>query len=501
MKYSEAEKKQLSSYVSNLERNVYTIFNLPEEVIAVIFAYVSRSPLGFRENLLHLLTRDEWVHEGGNQRLFSETAKRFHERWVVGYGHSSVAEHAVAHIGVEKISRLASAELELATSFNSFTEYSQRYQRPRRGGYVVPPELEDEPALLGAFHELQEQAFALYENCCQQLLSFLLREESPAQGETEKAFLSRVEKLAFEDARYALTLATHTNLGLTANGRSLRDTLVVLLSSSFAECRRLAKELEQEGSLIIPTLLRHVKPSPYLQQTPRHLQEQLSALLPDTAAVGVDGAHEPEATLHSFCTYESALDQLMLSLLTAHAGTSQASAEQILKEWTRGQKEEVIERALRDLTAFENPLPVFEQLHYRLDLTLSEANWHQLLRHNRKTHFYAAGPSFASGYTVPPRLLQAGLAEPFERFMALAKETGEKIGACAPAAAAYCVTNAHRRRISASASLWELYHLINLRTTPEAQWDIRQVFEQIHQQLLCSHPVLGRYAKRRNRTD
>ena len=37
------QKIDLSHYVSNLDKNVYTIFNLPEEVIAVIFAYVSRS--------------------------------------------------------------------------------------------------------------------------------------------------------------------------------------------------------------------------------------------------------------------------------------------------------------------------------------------------------------------------------------------------------------------------------------------------------------------------
>ncbi|MGB0090562.1 MAG: FAD-dependent thymidylate synthase, partial [Planifilum fulgidum] len=132
----------LTRYVSNLDRNVYTIYNLPEEVIAVIFAYVSRSPLSFRDNLKKLLEDDELAvgdAAGGIASFYSEKAARFHEKWVVGYGHSSVAEHAVAHIGIERISRLASAELELANSFNSFTEYSQRYQRPRRGDWYLPP--------------------------------------------------------------------------------------------------------------------------------------------------------------------------------------------------------------------------------------------------------------------------------------------------------------------------------------------------------------------------
>ena len=53
------QKIDLSHYVSNLDKNVYTIFNLPEEVIAVIFAYVSRSSASFRDNLRKLLSDEE----------------------------------------------------------------------------------------------------------------------------------------------------------------------------------------------------------------------------------------------------------------------------------------------------------------------------------------------------------------------------------------------------------------------------------------------------------
>ena len=38
--------------------------------------------------------------------LSDEKSADFHEKWVVGYGHSSVAEHAVLHIALENVSRL-----------------------------------------------------------------------------------------------------------------------------------------------------------------------------------------------------------------------------------------------------------------------------------------------------------------------------------------------------------------------------------------------------------
>lgn len=277
MTQTENETVDLTRYVSNLDRNVYTIYNLPEEVIAVIFAYVSRSPASFRDNLAKLLKDDDLAVGNtpeGSFTTYSEKAARFHEKWVVGYGHSSVAEHAVAHLGVEKISRLASAELELANTFNSFTEYSQRYQRPNRGSFHVPEELDSFPELKQAFIRLNKKAFDTYEQLLAGLIPYLENTLPREKGESDKRFSSRLEKIAFEDARYVLTLATQTSLGLTGNGRALRDTLVRLLSSRYAESRTLAREMEREISQVIPTLLKHVKASDYLLSTREKLENQ-----------------------------------------------------------------------------------------------------------------------------------------------------------------------------------------------------------------------------------
>ena len=277
MNHAEEQSIDLTRYVSNLDQNVYAIYNLPEEVIAVIFAYVSRSPAGFRDNLARLLKDDELAVNdaaSGMATAYSEKASRFHEKWVVGYGHSSVAEHAVAHLGIEKISRLASAELELANTFNSFTEYSQRYQRPARGSYHIPAELDDHPSAKTAFIRLQEQAYDTYEQLLAGLTAHLENTLPRREGESDKRFSSRVEKVAFEDARYVLTLATQTSLGLTGNGRALRDTLVQLLSSRHTESRELARQMEREISQVIPTLLRHVQPSEYLLETRKELAQE-----------------------------------------------------------------------------------------------------------------------------------------------------------------------------------------------------------------------------------
>ena len=66
------------------KRRIYRLSprNLSAETIAVTFAKTSRSPEPF----------DQIAAE-----LDEERSTEFSEKWIVGYGHSSVAEHAVLH--------------------------------------------------------------------------------------------------------------------------------------------------------------------------------------------------------------------------------------------------------------------------------------------------------------------------------------------------------------------------------------------------------------------
>ena len=106
------------------ERQVYLLDpqDYPPETIAVAFAKTSRSPDSFLKIAAEL-----------NEEKSSE----FHEKWVVGYGHASVAEHAVLHIAVENVSRLA-VELLESNRLASYTEKSTRYQKWGPEDFYVP---------------------------------------------------------------------------------------------------------------------------------------------------------------------------------------------------------------------------------------------------------------------------------------------------------------------------------------------------------------------------
>src|SRR4026209_229222 len=113
------------------ERDIYLLSPraLSPETIAVAFAKTSRAPESFREIAAE---------------LSDEKSAQFHEKWVVGYGHASVAEHAVLHIAFENVSRLAIESIE-SNRLASYTEKSTRYQKWDSDDFTVPLELMDHP--------------------------------------------------------------------------------------------------------------------------------------------------------------------------------------------------------------------------------------------------------------------------------------------------------------------------------------------------------------------
>lgn len=509
----------LARYVSNIDRNVYLIYNLPEEVIAVIFAYVSRSPRSFRANLLQLLQDGDVnaerlgvIYGGDGLAAASQEARRFHEKWVVGYGHSSVAEHAVIHVGVEAISRLASAELELANPFLSFTEYSQRYQRPKAGAYHLPAELDrpEHARLQAVFAAANTTAFACYEELLSGLVAHHERNEPPVAAESERARRARLEKKAFEDARYALTLATHTNLGLTGNGRALRDALVRLYSDPYAETTALADAIRTEAETVLPALLKYAQASPYQQKAVGALAHLAAAApaqvvrgrtvrlldwtgrppdaLPLTALA--DRADQPPPPAET-AAEEAALTALIgAALLASHPALPEAEARAQAARLPYSEKVAAVRALLADLGPHDNPVDATHHVRYRAAFALSEANWHQLLRHCRRIDFVYQAPSISAGYTVPPAINAAGLRPVLERAIEAVEEAHRQVAAAQPAAARYLVSNAHHRQVVAAFDLWELYHLVNLRLSPEAQWDIRDSVAALCRLIAAVHPNL-----------
>src|ERR1700748_3505176 len=162
MALDDASRARIAPYVSSLTDDVFVLSGLPEEVIAVLFAYYSRSRDDLRTNLARLLADQELAVEGEGAgglapparpvlALATEKARAFHEKWVVGYGHASVAEHAVVHLALENVRVVASKVVE-DLRLGSSTEKSTRCVVFDTHTFVEPPGLP--PDALAAYRSI-----------------------------------------------------------------------------------------------------------------------------------------------------------------------------------------------------------------------------------------------------------------------------------------------------------------------------------------------------------
>ena len=253
------------------ERQVYLLNpkELSPETIAVTFARTSRSPESFREIAAELT---------------DEKSAEFHEKWVVGYGHSSVAEHAVLHIAIENVSRLAIETLE-SNRLASYTEKSTRYQKWDPEAFFVPPELSGH-ALLPTYLETCQTLFKAYARSLEAVRQVILEEYPRKTGESDGAWDRRVRSRYVDVCRFILPAASLANVGITANARVLEHAIQKMLSSPLQEVQQVGGEIKQVAQSEVPTLVKYADRLPYLEQSRREMTEAARQIVMESQAGG-----------------------------------------------------------------------------------------------------------------------------------------------------------------------------------------------------------------------
>ncbi len=491
----------ISPYVTNVDQDIFAIQNLPEEFIAVLFAWVSRSPKSFKEHIADAIEAgiiDGEFKPVSTEKL-DEKSKAFHEKWVVAYGHSSVAEHAIAHVGIEKVSRLASAELELSNEFYSITEYSQRYQKPERGHWHNPIVADfnnpDTIAIQEKFEKYFDDMYTSFEETVEAIYLYLKDQQKDLITDqsinNQMKHDEALKKIAFEDARYLLPLGMYTHLGMTANARSWRDGISKMMSSTIPEVRDIADSLKKEITKVIPTLLKHATPSEY---------DALTTLRTFDLFNNLPSSHFDTKTINIFKgpSEKEMIISILTDVISQERNIDSEASYTIVQSMSEASRISYIKTLLLDMNVHDKLPKAFEHVHFKVSFVVSEACWHQLLRHNRRSNFTYGFATTQIGEIVPPNIIAAGLELKFREAIARSKEFfNELTDQGHDVTSQYVVTNASLRHIVGSFSLQEVYHLINLRTSPEAQWEIKNAFEDLHHLMTQLYPTLLSAAKRR----
>ncbi|HAZ62701.1 MAG TPA: FAD-dependent thymidylate synthase [Armatimonadetes bacterium] len=480
----------LSTYCTNLDQPVFALHELPEEVVAVLFAYYSRSPLPLRDNLRRVLAEDLALMPGhtptgdgaAEYAAAEERARAFHEKWVVGYGHGSVAEHAVVHLAVEEISIVASKALE-DCRLASYTEKSTRYVPFDTESYVREPTIAAGPLA------------SLYDETCRDLLStygrVLAASEAAARAEIERPagwtqarYDSVCRSQACDVARYLLPAATRTNLGLTINARSLEHTLTKLYSDDLGEIRELAGALHREAAVIVPTLVKYAAPNAHLRGRRAAVEPWIDpqADAPPVPATNparlVAGPAEP-------------LSDVAAAILFEAGAGAWTTLRTLVAAWPAERQAELLTAYLRDRERFDAPGRALEQVTFSFELTLDYGAYRDVQRHRMCTQLGQV-LDCRHGYETPPGVAAVGLVDDYHRALAASEAAWERLAeAHGPAAAQYVLPLAWRKRLLMTANLREWHHFISLRSGRQGHPSYRRVAQDCWHELHRAHPALA----------
>ncbi len=452
------------------KRQVYLLDpqQIPPETIAVTFAKTSRSPQSFRE-----------IAAG----LTDEKSAEFHEKWVVGYGHASVAEHAVLHVAVENISRLAVEVLE-SNRLASYTEKSTRYQKWDADAFQIPPELDGSP-LRDKFIQTCRMLFETYRQSLPAVQAVVAETNPRNADENDAAWERRLRSKYVDVCRYLLPAASLANVGMTINARALEHAIRKMLSHPLAEVRETGLEIKQAALESVPTLIKYADQVPYWQTAEVEL----------TAAAA---KFAPQDKMGDWCQLIScapdAENRVLAAALYRFNADSYTHILSHLESASQSEREELAALALAKREKYDIPLRELEYAAYTFDLVLDQGAYFELKRHRMMTQ--TPQPlSTRLGYALPRQMVAAGLETPFRQAMRAAQACYEEIAAFNPHAASYVVPNAFNRRVLLGCNWRSLDHFTALRSAPNAHFALRRVAQRMAAEVRAATPLLGSYLR------
>ena len=467
------------------EREIYLLSPraLSPETIAVAFAKTSRAPESFREIAAE---------------LSDEQSAKFHEKWVVGYGHASVAEHAVLHFAFENVSRIAIETIE-SSRLASYTEKSTRYQKWEQADFTIPPELDGHP-LREEFIETVRFLFSTYVESLDPLKNLILSRSPRRENESDEAYDRRIRSQYVDRCRFILPAAANANVGMTANARVIELVIRKMLSHPLAEVRQIGETMKEVAKAETPTLVKYADVVPYVVETIKELNLE-SGGLPPKSQEHPQGTRAP--ALQNWCTLidydKDGEKKVLAAALYRFNEISFADALAYVKSLKKKERTELADTLLKRLGKFDTPLRELEYSTYTFDLVMDQGAYAEFKRHRMMTQT-PQRLTTRLGYTIPLLVTEAGFGSKYEAAMESAIKMYEKLVEFDPNVAQYVVPNGFNRRVLAQFNLREAFAFCQLRSASNAHFSIRRVAQKMYEEMARVHPLLTKYMKLHDET-
>jgi thymidylate synthase ThyX len=335
----------------------------------------------------------------------------------------------------------------------SFTEKSQRYVT-LKGDYVLPTEIVGTD-LESEFKDIIELQNTYYEKLYKQAKQKLKLDDFGGSK-------SDLQARAKEDARYFLSLATETQMGMTINARNLERLLRRLDKTGLIEAKEIRESILTQVQHIAPSIIKYTKADDFEKKS---LDYKLDK-----------PANSKDIEL-LFCD-EHGDEKILTSILYEASDTSWKEIYQDVTAMSPDEKREWFCKVFAGIKSYHSVPRGFENANACFEAKMSASCFAQLKRHRMST-IIRSDYEPDLGMVIPPLLedlIDKGELVDFEKRI---KGLYLKLRAVHPSLGNYILTNGHKLRVVISFNMREFYHFARLRSDLHAQWEIRELSDNI----------------------
>lgn len=485
-------KKRLIAKAKKDDLDFITHSLRTEEELAVIFAKVSRTPGSFEE-----LARS----------VTEEGASDFHKKWIVsveGYGHSSVAEHAMLHIAVENVSSL-DGDFITDNRLASFTEFSARFKGRQSTGYFIPDAIKKSSRLLKKWRQVHNLIFKVNDDLMKKGMEYIQTDEA------KKKFPDRLtgSKVVSDQFKNLLPASRLTSIAVTMNAREAEHLIKKFLSSEYPSVVKLGKLFKRECLKVSPTLVKYAKACEYLTLTRKGLASLISKRKLRKDYYEVD----EKVRRVTLLDWDKFADEKVLASALYQDPRSGGFEDlfKILKKVPKTEKENYIKNILGKLGRWDTPIRALEMPNdYLVEYpAMTYGDWREYKRH-RIQSYQAKDLDIKWGYMIPPLAYEMddskdskyrGTVEVIKKVISEVEKLFKEVSKTDPIHARYLVTRFHYRPAIAKFNVREAYHLLKLRTSANAHPFIRRLMWPLFDELEKVNPILMNHLKIRLESD
>lgn len=540
-KFSAEEKRHLTPFFTNLDKPIFVLKNLPEEVAGALSSRYSRATKTMRRMFLDEYIRAivkpesqknwtemtakekrealetkkafleyvDFFHEkGGFDKVVNvQRGRKFFDKWLADYGDDSIAEMGGIHLCIEGLSNIATREMVDKRVGLSIIEKSTRYVQfweKRADGqyqYIIPGEVQG-TRYERKYIEVMDGLFNTYASIAEPYLEYIKKRYPKGDDETDSSFLRSRSAKRFDDIRDLLPFATQTFFAMYGNGRSFEDLVNRLIDHEVGEVRYWGKEMAVELKKIVPSFV--TRP-----ETPRGAEVQIyrSNIEKLRSLIGEKVVRKTKKGIQNFRwvnlithTHHPDVEVLAAYLFPGVGHVSLSEIKRQIKSLPKIKRRELLAQILKE-RAFSRPqaerfrdrfkkVPrAFENASFLFELWGRAGDYRDLHRH-RQTSQERQRFTINWGYDLEKEVTESKFLPKIIKAYRQAEKLFRSLQKDRPELAQYVVPFGYLQHWYMNLTAREIYWMVELRTGPQGREHYRQICQDIARLAKKSAPSL-----------